>query len=408
MVSVLVPFVVNDVAAVRSAIDGLKDVTNIMARHSHAEREFLIREETRADFQSVIVPLYVSVIEYQAAVALYFAKGTLARLGINLVPEKSWKQALDATNKLSNSCQRPLADFSNRLTQLGFDQIEQSLGQDRRLLQSIEETVMAGRTLRERIQQWLSPVEPMNNHSLVRRQLGKSYFASGKWPLEDPTTYLQWKSSSSDTILLQGIVGSGKSALTSSVVEDLLWGDDGRALFVYCVAFGSDVSGVNTSNTLGILRLLLAQLAIRLDGSVSPTVQAAYKNDHGRDSWNSLSDPSSVVQFMGSILEETPDDQISLIIDGLDECFNYDEVLRHVANLQAVHPHMRLFFSARDGVNITSHFPKARLLPVSINNADDIRTYVETEVSMRYGQVGLTDDQAARLKIALNRLAEGM
>jgi hypothetical protein len=57
---------------------------------------------------------------------------------------------------------------------------------------------------------------------------------------------------------------------------------------------------------------------------------------------------------------------------------------------------------------IAPHFPDYRHVPISTQNTDDIRTYVEREVSMRYESVGFSKDQAVRLKMALIRMAEGM
>jgi hypothetical protein len=408
MVSILIPFVLNDATALQSAIQGLKEVTNILAKHSYAEREFLLREQTRADFQATVVPLYMSILEYQAGVALYFAKSTMARLGINLMPRSSWQDALATTNKLAYACQRPLADLSTRLTRLGFDQVEESLREGRMLLQNIAKAVASTDHHREKVQQWFSPIEPLQNHGLIKQRLGKSYHASGRWLLEDPTTYLAWKANSSGVILLQGIVGSGKSALTSIAVEDLLRHENGRVCFVYCTASSSDASVLNTNVTSSILRSLLAQLVIRPDGSVSPRAQTAYENNIARDSRSSLLEPSHVVTFIQSVLEECPNEQISLVIDALDECSNYDEVLRHLADLQRIHSRMRIFFSARFGVMVAPHFPDYRHVPISTQNTDDIRTYVEREVSMRYESVGFSKDQAVRLKLALIRMAEGM
>ena len=404
----LVSFVMNDITAMQSATKGLKEVTNILANHSYAEREFLVREQTRSDFQEIIVPLYMSILEYQATVALYFAKSTMARLGINLLPRRSWQDSLATTKDLAYGCQRPLADLSFRLIQLGFDQVEKSLSEGRQLLQRIVDGVTIDRGHRDKVQHWLSPVEPIQNHALNRQMLGSSYKASGRWFLEDSATYLGWKASSTGVILLQGIVGSGKSALTSIVVEDLLRLEVGRVCFVYCTASSSDASDHNTSATLNILRSLLAQLAVWPDGSISPRAQAAYEHRSGLSSRGLLSDSSSVVSFIQSILEERPDDQITLILDALDECLNYDELLQHVAELRKTHSSIRLFFSARFGVTIASHFPDRVKAPIGTRNTVDIRNFVEREVSQRHERVGFSSDQAERLKQALIRLADGM
>lgn len=74
MITILLPFVTNDIHAVDEAISGLQEVASILASYSYAEREFLPVKDTSSDFQDVVLDLYVSILEYQASVALYFAR----------------------------------------------------------------------------------------------------------------------------------------------------------------------------------------------------------------------------------------------------------------------------------------------------------------------------------------------
>lgn len=152
----LIPFITNDIKAVNAAVDGLQEVTKILASYGYAEREFLPVADTRKDFESIVLELYMSIIEYQTIAALYFAKSTLKRIGINLNPEQSWPDALGKVKGLDEKCRLPIQSLGVRLTRRGFSNVNFTLDRGIELLETISQTLSAERAQREKIQQWIS------------------------------------------------------------------------------------------------------------------------------------------------------------------------------------------------------------------------------------------------------------
>ncbi|KAJ4297750.1 hypothetical protein N0V90_005645 [Kalmusia sp. IMI 367209] len=69
MAKSLVAFVMSDFEAISSAIEGLKEVTRLLANYSYAEREFLLNSNTKKDYEDIVLALYSSILEYQALAA---------------------------------------------------------------------------------------------------------------------------------------------------------------------------------------------------------------------------------------------------------------------------------------------------------------------------------------------------
>lgn len=118
--------------------------------------------------------------------------------------------------------------------------------------------------------------------------------------------------------------------------------------------------------------------------------------------------PKSIIDTIKLLLRDRPNEWLTFVFDALDECKDYDGLLEHLADLWHEHPGLSLFFSARDGVQIGSHFPCHEALITDDRNTYDIDTYIDSEVSKRYERVGMQHEQAERLKKALKRLAGGM
>ncbi|KAF2164918.1 hypothetical protein M409DRAFT_56272 [Zasmidium cellare ATCC 36951] len=388
-----------------------QEVTKILASYSYAEREFLPVPATRGDFENVVIELYMSIIEYQATAGLYFAKDTLKRIGINLAPKQTWQDALGKVKGQDEKCRVPMHSLGVRLNQLGLADLQSVLDRGAELLTTISQAVSAKRDRREKIQQWISPVTPYEDHDTIRSRLGDAYTGSGQWMLQDED-FTSWRSGSGGCLLLQGIVGSGKSCLTSIVVQDLLADASGRVAFMYCSATADtstqDVADTNRSHTLTILRGILAQLAVLPDGSIAPEILAAYEREDGGRSRKMGGGLKATLDTIKSLLRDRSGERLRLVFDALDECKDYDGLLENLAGLKDVRPSISFFFSARSGVEIGTRFPRHQLLITNDQNADDIETYIDFEVSRRHENVGMQDAQAERLKKALKRLAGGM
>lgn len=336
----------------------------------------------------------------------------MKRIGINLIPNQSWPEALAKTIGLEQKCQVPIHSLGVKLSQLGFQNVNSNLEYGLRLLKDISHAVTAGREYRQRIRRWISKIEPYDDHGAVRTRLGGDYSGSGQWLVSDETMFVSWMASPDRTLLLQGIVGSGKSCLTSIVIESLLTRSPGSVAFMYCSAdvnpSANTVTETNRSTTLNVLRCILSQLITLPDGSVARSVQEAYEREVGGNSSSIGGGLSFTVSLIKALLQERRDEQHTFVFDALDECVDYDELLQQLVDVKSKFAKLRFFFSARNGVQIGSRFPQHEAISITSGNTRDLETYVDHEVAKRYEQVGMQLEQAERLKKALLRLAGGM
>lgn len=77
----IVSLVMSDFDSVNSAVDGLKEVTGLLANHSYAEREYLLNSATKQNYENIVLPLYASIFAYQAQIAQYFFKKYFENVG---------------------------------------------------------------------------------------------------------------------------------------------------------------------------------------------------------------------------------------------------------------------------------------------------------------------------------------
>jgi Cdc6-like AAA superfamily ATPase len=108
---------------------------------------------------------------------------------------------------------------------------------------------------------WLSDIPHKQNHS---RHSENRVPGAAEWILQHPD-YIDWKTSSSSSILLlSGIAGSGKTSITSAVIDSLLKEQRQNlpgipTLYLYC---GDSEPGSRTATASDIMRSLTRQLAI--------------------------------------------------------------------------------------------------------------------------------------------------
>ncbi|KAK3616478.1 hypothetical protein LTR56_024727 [Elasticomyces elasticus] len=229
----------NDSSAMSAALDGLKEIAIIMACYSYPGKEFLTHLATKDDFIEIVTKLYASVLEYQASAAIYC-------------------NAITKTRVLDSEIRLALLALDGKLTQLGLNSINSTLQRGIRLMQQISRAVSDERVRRRHVTEWLSLINSYQDHADVLRQLGEQYSGSGQWLLTHTETYVPWKRSESDVMLLRGVIGRGKSSLTVMVIEDLLTTTNNTVAFAYCSDNASLLDRARTvrSDTTNILRCL--------------------------------------------------------------------------------------------------------------------------------------------------------
>jgi hypothetical protein len=412
MISVLIPFIMSDSKAMISAIDGLQQATSIMTSYGYLEVEYLRDAATRLSFEEVVCELYTAVLKYQAAVAIYFGQTTLKRLGRNVSGKQSWPDAMTELNSIEQRCRPAIQGLQASMIRRGFQGLTELLQQGTLLMKNTSQAVVNERVNRQRIIDWISPINPFQDHADKRRPLGERYVASGQWLLQDQAKYLPWKSGQGGVLLLRGGMGTGKSSLMSIAIEDLIASADTRVAFAYCsdLASPGNRAGTLRNDPLNVLRCLLSQCSVLPDGTIVRAVQDLFDGSGRQQNGDCNFDIAMCIATMQDVIVEHPSQSITCVVDALDECVDVGELLDSLCSVQQSCPGLRLLLAARPGVSVTPTFgaDACEVLAVDSRNADDIQHYIDLEVSKRHEESGFTVHQANRLKAALSRLADGM
>jgi len=142
----------------------------------------------------------------------------------------------------------------------------------------------------------------------------------GEWFLGSPA-YREWQNSTtSQGLILRGTVGTGKSIITSAVIERAYRIYDtaafGALAYVYCR------DGNVRLNPTGILRSFLRQLAS------SETCYSVIEGWLREGNSKALLDNEAVVRLITKIVDLNSDIQTIIIIDGIDEVENTNDLAR--------------------------------------------------------------------------------
>lgn len=159
------------------------------------------------------------------------------------------------------------------------------------------------------IKGWLTPPDPSLN---LRKSLKLRVADTGAWFLQS-TQYSEWKASDASFLWLYGSAGSGKTILSSGIVEDLLpdcRNDPARALAYFYFDFNESAKQDPLSMVKSLLRQFMDRCA-RTPQALQSTY-ASCQNGQREPSYLELDDA------LKNIVETSPTSYI--VLDALDEC----------------------------------------------------------------------------------------
>ncbi|RLL97493.1 hypothetical protein CFD26_103731 [Aspergillus turcosus] len=251
--------------------------------------------------------------------------------------------------------------------------------------------------LRLRLLDACSTYDYQTSWKQARKQGTTSWFAS-------TTEYQKWKeASSSCSLLCTGKLGSGKTTLMATMVDDLFCSaPKGTTAYFFC---RFDVSESLTARTIiGCLaRQLLGQQPIYLT-----TIDNLF------ESWLARPDEQGILTFLRELLPAAP--IYSLVVDGLDEC-PIRERQATFKILQQLQEHLNVCLclsfrkDAEDHANTAAGILNGKwTLPIPESNPD-IEAYIDAELCERLESDRLSvGDPAIILSIqrALVTGAQGM
>lgn len=246
---------------------------------------------------------------------------------------------------------------------------------------------------------WITPVDyiPQQHDFIGRRQAG-----TGQWLLES-TEYHSWVKTDKQTLFCPGIPGSGKTILTSIVVDELTsrYHDDRNIgiAYIYCNFRRQDEQKVED-----LLASLLKQLTRSLP-TLPDAVQSLY-NEHRKKQTRPVMD--EILRALQIVIENYT--RVFIVIDALDECQVQNQYrqkfMSKIFNLQAEH-NIKLFVTSRHIPEILDDFKGSLRLEI-LASKEDVQTYLDHHISPRRAFLKKNSELQKEIKHRILEVARGM
>ncbi|KAH9962804.1 NACHT domain-containing protein [Lactifluus volemus] len=240
--------------------------------------------------------------------------------------------------------------------------------------------------LQANLQTWLSPPDPSINYNTARDAYHNgtaTWFTRGH-------TYQDWKTSGSGSLFwVHGKAGSGKTILSSAIVDDFKQSLDTRPS--HMVYFFFDFKDTAKQDIRALHTSLLVQLCRQSNLCFEALFDLYSTHDNGEQQ-PSESALSHCLKSMFRVLGQVP---IYLIIDALDECPNTSKsigaprsrqkVLEFLKEIVELHlPNLHICVTSRPEFDIQNTFQQLTHLKISLHDEDgqkqDIAEYVHSVI----------------------------
>lgn len=252
------------------------------------------------------------------------------------------------------------------------------------------QATLSTQTLQEnqylKLLRWLSSV-PFSRHH--ERHSENRIPGSGRWLLDHPQ-YLSWKSSSSSsTLLLHGVLGSGKTSLASTVVDSFLEESPGRPLpaplaYFYCAKNAFEPERADPDE---VMRSLVRQLTFTsgTQRNVYDILLTEYERREAEARIDGFDVPRlRIAECIRLILDVTGSISAAIVIDAIDEIqetrrYELLDGLSRIATESA--SVVKVFVTSRDNSNILALLPGARTIRIhKFDNRADMELFVRHHV----------------------------
>ncbi|TRX91334.1 hypothetical protein FHL15_007756 [Xylaria flabelliformis] len=397
---------INDLEVFGYITVSLENLASIMAQCYIIESVYLNGRESKIPKLSTqltesVINLYAAILRYLADLVQYFNLSTGKRILKSIGQSQKDFQtkyspinhALETFGRLAGvaqaaklgegldlieSLQKQLDDIYARdekesiWLKTTFERLQQPIDRIDTRLQEISDGL--GREDRLRILNAISKI-PYNTHHKEERN-GRVE-GSGEWFLKKPE-FKEWRRSSSPSVLwLHGIPGSGKTKLTSLVIDELL-GHEHVAYF-YCTRNPAEAERAQCDKILRSLVRQLASVGPRqpMLGPVAKCYRDAMEGGAGEPEDLALMTDESVKVLL-KLFDKYP--AVALVLDALDEVNqeSRQELLDALSNLiQESTTLVRIFISSRSNYDISLSLAGAPNIYIGANdNAEDISSFI--------------------------------
>ena len=400
----------NDSKEQNAALNGLEQITDIMARYNIVEAiHFDPSSMTFFKLKDAVVDLYSKIFEFQALLADYLGKNTLRRFGINSLQLGGWLDLTQAISSADVIAQGWIKLHDSENTQIGIRNLADLMVEWRKDLETIAYNLTQHENQRAKTYQvlsWISDYDVFEDHVDRRERIGDAYLSSGQW-LYRTDEYKSWNRSASGMLLLRGSIGTGKSSLISITLEHLLNTSVRRVAFFYCSR-----SSTSTSNSQAVVLNLLRQLACAEDGhTLSSSILEKYERRTQMTLKQLRISRNDLLDLIADVLDEWPENII--VIDALDECEDPNDLLKFLNELLGRTQKLRFLFSTRPHIAaqpLITHADQIDEIDVADHTAEDIDEFLKTKLNLHSrGERDMpSPHQATTLYNTLRELASGM
>jgi hypothetical protein len=191
----------------------------------------------------------------------------------------------------------------------------------------------------------------------------------------DGSAFIDWCTASNSKLWIYGIPGAGKSVLSALAIERALANTtkSHAVIFYYC-SHQNDRSRRLT----GIISCFVGQLA-RQNEECLAMVQANFESSGHADVPPWVNNESDLIILLESMLSCF--DEVSILIDGVDECHDASIVSETLARL-CMSPTVRMFISSRQEYQIKLSLAHFQSISIAAES-QDLRLYVPAEIETR-------------------------
>lgn len=398
---------VSDLQAFGSLSEGIECTAGLLVRYhvleslcaSPAPGAF---QQEREYLGNCIVQVYTAILRYLATSNRYWSQNTAMRMIKGIFKDmesahctlqstvaKADEEAIRTAHILQHQELFNVSKENQENLAKLTDRIRAPIFRTARKVSQIQDQL--NRDQRREIFQWLSTVHCEAHHHESCKKILKG---TGRWLLEC-SEFLEWMNSSASAMFfLSGIPGSGKSKLTSIVIQSLLDQQTDWLVnlppvaYFYCSQKSTDS---RTADTTEIMSAILRQLAGR---DVGLPLRGAIGQDFQQR--KGLADQRGaqiirleIPEIVEHILSITEDDPIVVILDALDEVNEaergdlFGALEQIVQDSQNV---VKIFISSRNDGDIVERFEQCS--KVSVNkerNKSDIQHFIDHKVNQAIG-----------------------
>ncbi|ETS85593.1 hypothetical protein PFICI_03618 [Pestalotiopsis fici W106-1] len=428
VVCVLIKVTINESEEFAAMIDGLQEVTNVIARYAIFESIYLQQHTSATEhLEASLVALYAAVLSFLGEADAHFGRNTTRRfLRSTLRPASEIEKSLELIRSRQTEVDRTaniagmeiLQNTSTamhelvtmvgnltlqlNITNYRLEQMHTSrVSRPKSPTESLKSVVTSIMGPTQRLSQrgpmprddlspearriifdWLSPVKYQTHHLVETKDRLPN---SGAWMFRS-SQFRNWRDSSiSETLWLHGMPGCGKTKLASAVIDlDLGVGNAHTSnaaplAYFYCSRNSAEPERWDPSE---VLRCIARQLC-RDDPDFfvyEPLKHLYEKADKPRHGERRI-DNDACVELVLQLLRENP---ATIVIDALDELDpdrrhslleSLDQIVKRSANV------IKVFMTSRDDLDISIRLRSTPNLYISASsNQIDVASFIDVKI----------------------------